>query len=51
LHNTAIAAVIANRLVENSEICLLEGERLRKAQKASTSASRTRVGLFSGAAL
>jgi DNA replication protein DnaC len=39
LHNTTIAAAIADRLVENSEIFLLEGESLRKAQKASSPAS------------
>ncbi len=33
LHNTTIAAAIADRLVENSEIFLLGGESLRKAQK------------------
>lgn len=35
LHNTTIAAAIADRLVENSEIFLLGGESLRKAQKGS----------------
>jgi DNA replication protein DnaC len=34
LHNTTIAAAIADRLVENSEIFLLGGESLRKAQKS-----------------
>ncbi len=33
LHNTSLAAAIADRLVENSEIFLLGGESLRKAQK------------------
>ena len=33
LHNTTIAAAIADRLVENSEIFLLGGDSLRKAQK------------------
>jgi DNA replication protein DnaC len=33
LYNTTIAAAIADRLVENSEIFLLGGESLRKAQK------------------
>ena len=33
LYNTTIAAAIVDRLVENSEIFLLEGESLRKAQK------------------
>ena len=33
LHNTTIAAAIVDRLVENSEIFLLGGESLRKAQK------------------
>jgi len=33
LYNTTIAAAIADRLVENSEIFLLAGESLRKAQK------------------
>ncbi|HKD02972.1 MAG TPA: ATP-binding protein [Terriglobales bacterium] len=33
LHNTTIAAAIVDRLVENSEIFLLAGESLRKAQK------------------
>ena len=32
--NTTIAAAIADRLVENSEIFLLGGESLRKAQKS-----------------
>jgi DNA replication protein DnaC len=35
LHNTTIAAAIADRLVENSEIFLLGGESLRKPQKGS----------------
>lgn len=39
LHNTTIAAAIADRLVENSEIFLLGGESLRKAQKGSPSAA------------
>ena len=34
LYNTTIAAAIADRLVENSEIFLLGGESLRKAQKS-----------------
>ena len=38
LYNTTIAAAIADRLVENSEIFLLGGESLRKAQTCSTSA-------------
>lgn len=33
LHNTTIASAIVDRLVENSEIFLLGGESLRKAQK------------------
>jgi DNA replication protein DnaC len=33
LYNTTIAAAIVDRLVENSEIFLLGGESLRKAQK------------------
>jgi len=33
LYNTTIAAAIADRLVENSEVFLLSGESLRKAQK------------------
>ncbi len=33
LYNTTIAAAIADRLVENSEIFLFGGESLRKAQK------------------
>jgi len=33
LHNTTIATAIADRLVENSEIILLGGESLRKANK------------------
>ena len=33
LFNTTIATAIADRLVENSEIFLLGGESLRKAQK------------------
>jgi DNA replication protein DnaC len=33
LHNTTIAAAIVDRLVENSEIFLLGGASLRKAQK------------------
>ena len=33
LHNTTIAAAIVDRLVENSEIFLLGGDSLRKAQK------------------
>jgi DNA replication protein DnaC len=34
LFNTTIATAIADRLVENSEIFLLGGESLRKAQKS-----------------
>jgi DNA replication protein DnaC len=34
LYNTTIAAAIADRLVENSEVFLLGGESLRKAQKS-----------------
>jgi DNA replication protein DnaC len=34
LYNTTMAAAIADRLVENSEIFLLGGESLRKAQKS-----------------
>jgi DNA replication protein DnaC len=34
LHNTTIATAIADRLVENSEIILLGGESLRKANKS-----------------
>jgi DNA replication protein DnaC len=34
LHNTTIATAIADRLVENSEIFLLGGESLRKANKS-----------------
>jgi len=33
LFNTTIATAIADRLVENSEVFLLGGESLRKAQK------------------
>jgi DNA replication protein DnaC len=33
LYNTTIATVIADRLVENSEIFLLGGDSLRKANK------------------
>jgi DNA replication protein DnaC len=36
LHNTTIATAIADRLVENSEIFLLGGESLRKANKGQT---------------
>jgi DNA replication protein DnaC len=36
LHNTTIATAIADRLVENSEIILLGGESLRKANKSPT---------------
>jgi DNA replication protein DnaC len=36
LHNTTIATAIADRLVENSEIILLGGESLRKANKGPT---------------
>ena len=36
LHNTTIATAIADRLVENSEIILLGGESLRKANKSQT---------------
>jgi DNA replication protein DnaC len=39
LYNTTIAAAIADRLVENSEIFLLGGESLRKAQKGPPSTS------------
>ncbi len=39
LHNTTLAAAIADRLVENSEIFLLGGESLRKAQKDLPSTS------------
>ena len=39
LYNTTIAAAIADRLVENSEIFLLGGESLRKAQKSSPPAA------------
>ena len=39
LFNTTIATAIADRLVENSEIFLLGGESLRKAQKAQPPAS------------
>ena len=35
LYNTTIAAAIADRLVENSEIFLLGGDSLRKANKPS----------------
>ena len=35
LYNTTIATAIADRLVENSEIFLLEGDSLRKAKKSS----------------
>jgi DNA replication protein DnaC len=35
LYTTTTAAAIADRLVENSEIFLLGGESLRKAQKGS----------------
>ena len=41
LHNTTIAAAIADRLVENSEIFLLGGESLRKAQKNPPASSST----------
>ncbi len=34
LYNTTIAGAIADRLVENSEVVLLCGESLRKAQKS-----------------
>ena len=34
LHDTTIATAVADRLVENSEIFLLEGQSLRKAKKA-----------------
>jgi DNA replication protein DnaC len=37
LHNTTIATAIADRLVENSEIFLLGGESLRKANKGQPS--------------
>jgi DNA replication protein DnaC len=37
LYNTTIAAAIADRLVENSEIFLLGGESVRKAQKGPSS--------------
>ena len=36
LFNTTIATAIADRLVENSEIFLLRGESLRKAQKTQS---------------
>jgi len=36
LFNTTIAAAIVDRLVENSEIFLLGGESLRKAQKGQS---------------
>lgn len=36
LHNTTIATAIADRLVENSEILLLGGDSLRKANKGQT---------------
>jgi DNA replication protein DnaC len=39
LYNTTIAAAIADRLVENSEIFLLGGDSLRKAQKGPSPAS------------
>ena len=39
LYNSTIAAAIADRLVENSEIFLLGGESLRKAQKSPPPAS------------
>ena len=39
LYNTTIAAAIADRLVENSEIFLLGGDSLRKAQKGPPPAS------------
>lgn len=39
LYNTTIAAAIADRLVESSEIFLLGGESLRKAQKSPPPAS------------
>jgi DNA replication protein DnaC len=39
LFNTTIAAAIVDRLVENSEIFLLGGESLRKAQKGQSAAS------------
>jgi len=35
LYNTTIATAIADRLVENSEISLLGGDSLRKANKNS----------------
>ena len=38
LFNTTIATAIADRLVENSEIFLLGGESLRKAQKTQSPA-------------
>jgi hypothetical protein len=37
LYNTTIATAIADRLVENSEIFLLGGDSLRKANKNSSS--------------
>ena len=37
LYNTSIATAIADRLVENSEIFLLEGDSLRKAKKSRSS--------------
>ena len=37
LYNTTIATAIADRLVENSEIFLLGGDSLRKANKNSPS--------------
>ena len=37
LYNTTIATAIADRLVENSEVFLLGGESLRKANKNSNS--------------
>ena len=39
LFNTTIATAIADRLVENSEVFLLGGESLRKAQKIQSPAA------------
>ncbi len=41
LHNTTIAAAVADRLVEDSEIFLLGGESLRKAKKKRSLAAKT----------
>ena len=49
LFNTTIATAIADRLVENSEIFLLGGDSLRKANK-NRPASRIVIGWFRSSA-